>query len=67
MTKDEYWQKFSETGRVADYLAYTAANSYNTDRRMDSERKANSGEDFSNTYAGFGKCDGDDFEVGTYR
>ncbi len=67
MTKDEYWQKFSETGRVADYLAYTAANSYNTDRRMDSERKANSGEDFSNTYAGFSMCDRDDSQIRTNR
>ncbi len=36
MTKDEYWEKFSETGRVADYLAYVAANSYDTERKMDS-------------------------------
>ena len=61
MTKDEYWQKFIKTGSVADYLAYTATNSYDTGR------ETISGEDFSNTYAGFGKCDGDDFEVGTYR
>ena len=60
MTKDECWQKFSQTGCVADYLAYASFSE-------DAAGQTNSREDYSNTYAGFGKCDGDDFEIGTYR
>ena len=61
MTKDEYWQKFIKTGSVADYLAYTATNSYDTGR------ETISGEDFSNTYAGFNMCNRDDSQIRTNR
>lgn len=61
MTKDEYWQKFSQTGRVTDYLAYAGF------RENDSMRGTNSREDYSNTYAGFSKCDGDDTQIRTDR
>ena len=60
MTKDEYWQKFSKTGCITDYLAYAGY-------REDAARQTNSREDYSSTYAGFNKCDGDDFKVGTDR
>lgn len=60
MTKDECWQKFSQTGCVADYLAYVNS-------KESEMQQTNSREDYSNTYAGFDKCDGDDFEIGTYR
>lgn len=61
MTKDEYWQKFSQTGRVTDYLAYAGF------RENDSMRGTNSREDYSNTYAGISKCDGNDSQIGTDR
>lgn len=57
MTKDECWQKFSKTGCIEDYLAYTSC------REDGVVQQTNSREDYSNTYAGFGKCDGDDFKV----
>lgn len=61
MTKDECWQKFSQTGRITDYLAYAG-------RREDGVmRETNSREDYSNTYAGFSKCDGDDSQIRTNR
>ena len=60
MTKDECWQKFSQTGSIVDYLNYAGV-------RMDADGQTISREDYSNTYAGLGKCDGDDFEIGTYR
>lgn len=53
MTKDECWQKFSQSGRITDYLAYVG-------KRDEAEGK-------SNPYAGFDKRDGDDFKIGTYR
>ena len=61
MTKDECWQKFSQTGCITDYLAYA---SYREDGSV---QQTNSREDYSNTYAGFGKCDGDDIKIGTNR
>lgn len=60
MTKDECWQKFSQTGCIMDYLNYAGV-------KMDTEGQTNSREDYSNTYAGLSKCDGDDFEIRTYR
>lgn len=61
MTKDECWQKFSQTGRIDDYLAYAGYVDQNRKREKDSR------EDYSNTYAGFGKCDGADFKSRTDR
>lgn len=60
MTKDECWQKFSKTGCITDYLAYAGF-------REDEMQQVNSREDYSSTYAGFDKGDGDDFKIGTYR
>ena len=60
MTKDEYWNRFSKTGCIADYLAYAGF-------REDTVQQTNSREDYSNTYAGFGKCDGADFKSRTDR
>ena len=65
MIKDVYWQNFYKTGCISDYLEYTAHKRSNIEKNY--ECVVDSGEDFSNTYAGFGKCDGDDFEIGTYR
>ena len=61
MTKDECWKKFSQTGCIADYLAYA---SFREELGM---QQTNSREDYSNTYAGLNKCDGDDSQIGTYR
>ena len=61
MTKDECWQKFSQTGRITDYLAYAGL------REHVLETEKISREDYSNTYAGFGKCDGADFKSRTDR
>lgn len=61
MTKDEYWQKFSKSGCVSDYLDYAKA------QYESGENKRHSREDYSNTYAGFDRCDGDDSKVGTDR
>ena len=61
MTKDEYWQKFTQTGRIDDYLAYAGYVDQNRKREKDSR------EDYSNTYAGISKCDGDDSKVRTDR
>lgn len=60
MTKDECWQKFSESGRIADYLAYAGV-------EKEKEGQVSSREDYSNTYAGVDQCNGDDLEIGTYR
>ena len=60
MTKDEYWNRFSKTGCIADYLAYAGF-------KEDKVQQTNSREDYSNTYAGFSTCDGDDSQIGTYR
>ena len=57
MTKDECWQKFSQTGRILDYLAYAE---YREEKIVCG---TNSREDYSNTYAGFNKCDGDDTQI----
>ena len=59
MTKDEYWDKFSKTGNVLDYLDYAKAK---VQRDSNVFR-----EDTSNTYAGFNQCDGDDSKVRTDR
>ena len=56
MTKDECWQKFSQTGRITDYLAYAG---YREDAVV-SEKISR--DDYSKTYAGFNKCDGADFK-----
>lgn len=56
MTKDECWQKFSQTGRITDYLAYAGYR----EKPVVSEKISR--EDYSNTYAGFNKCDGADFK-----
>ena len=61
MTKDEYWQKFSQTGRIADYLAYAG---YREDVMACG---TNSREDYSSTYAGFIKRDGNDTQIRTDR
>ncbi len=61
MTKDECWQKFSQTGRITDYLTYAGW------RDGDEKQETNSREDYSSTYAGFGKCDGDDSQIRTNR
>lgn len=61
MTKDECWQKFSQTGCIADYLAYASF------RKEPVMQQTNSREDYSNTYAGFGKCDGADIKGRTDR
>lgn len=61
MTKDEYWQKFSQTGRIDDYLAYAGYVDQNRKREKDSR------EDYSNTYAGISKCDGNDSQIRTDR
>lgn len=61
MTKDEYWNRFSKTGRITDYLAYAGL------REKDMVNRTNSREDCSNTYAGFSTCNGDDSQIGTYR
>ena len=61
MTKDECWMKFSQTGSVADYLAYVGC------REESVLQQTNSREDYSNTYAGFSKCDGDDTKIRTDR
>lgn len=61
MTKDECWQKFSKTGRIADYLAYTGY------RDEGSAQGTNSREVYSNTYAGFSECNGDDSQIRTNR
>ena len=61
MTKDEYWEKFSKSGCVADYLDYVNA-------KEDSNNQSQAyREDISSTYAGFNKCDGDDSKVRTDR
>ncbi len=70
MTKDEYWQKFSKTGLVTDYLAYKAVNSLDT-KQEDNPKAAvqtsellclgfSSGEDVKSTYAGFNTCNRND-------
>lgn len=61
MTKDEYWEKFSKTGCVLDYLNY-ASNKHNEDKGQGTFR-----EDISSTYAGLNRCDGDDSKVRTDR
>ena len=61
MTKDEYWQKFSQTGRIDDYLAYAKYGNQNRNREKDSR------EDYSSTYAGISKCDGNDSQIRTDR
>ena len=58
MIKDVYWQNFYKSGCVSDYLEYTAHKNSNIEQR--NEFAVNSGEDFSNTYAGFHKCNRDD-------
>ena len=61
MTKDEYWEKFSKSGCVSDYLNYANA-------KHDLERNGQTfREDISNTYAGLNRCDGDDSKVRTDR
>ena len=60
MTKDEYWQKFSQTGRIDDYLAYAGYD-------QNGKREKDSREDYSNTYAGISKCDGNDSQIRTDR
>ena len=61
MTKDECWQKFSQTGRISDYLVYAGIG------EKTSKSEEISREDYSNTYAGFDKCDGADFKSRTDR
>ena len=61
MTKDECWQKFSQTGRITDYLAYAG---YREESVM---QETNSREEYSNTYAGLNRCDGDDSQIRTNR
>ncbi len=61
MTKDEYWQKFSKSGCVSDYLDYACA------KQSTEGKERYFREDYSNTYAGFNKCDGDDSKVRTDR
>lgn len=60
MTKDEYWQKFSQTGRIDDYLAYVGY-------EQNGKREKDSREDYSSTYAGISKCDGNDSQIRTDR
>ncbi len=61
MTKDECWQKFSQTGCIADYLSYKSC------RDEGAVQQTNSREDYSNTYAGIDKCDGNDSKIRTNR
>ena len=61
MTKDEYWDKFSKSGCVKDYLDYVSAQHIG-ECDLQTFR-----EDTSNTYAGLNRCDGDDSKVRTDR
>lgn len=55
MTKEYSWQRFMETGHVADYLAYVE----------ESRQSHISREDYLHTYAGYRTSDGNDSQSRT--
>lgn len=65
-----YWQQFTNTGRIEDYLSYI---DHQDNTRNDKERQEQNlgkhSEEYSGEYpyAAVCKCDRNDIEAGTYR
>ena len=55
-----YWEQFTHTGRIEDYLSYV--------RNVQEEQKTeNGGETGVNPYAGIHMCNRNDIETDAYR
>lgn len=62
MKTPNYWQQFTCTGRIEDYLSYAAKEAQDVRGRADAGRTAG-----ADPYAGIHMCDRDDTEADACR
>ncbi len=63
MQSANYWKQFESTGRIQDYLTYSAHRGEADDGAV----KGEEGKSKESPYAGICVCDRNDIETGSYR